>query len=269
MKLVHRLALTQTLTQTLAILALLWLAPTPVRAEPTNITVRVLGLDATFVGSATGGMEITLTDLATGTRLAHGITDGTAGDGAKTIGKPLHRGQSLATDNSALFSTTIDIDKPTRVQLTARGPLNHPDAENTVTASRWVLPGRHITTGDGWVIEIPGLIVQLLAPQFAKRNEVLPFTFDVSAHITPMCGCGVKAGGYWPPENFDVKAVIKREGDIISTHNLSFSGNPSLFNGQLSVGEDGKYTLEIWVFDTSNANAGFTKTQFEIFASSD
>lgn len=261
MKPAHRLAL--------ILLASFWLLPIPVRAEPTDIIVRVLGLDATFVGSATGGMEITLTDIDTGTVLAQGITDGTAGDGAKTIGKPLHRGQSLATDNSAFYSATIDIDRPTRVKLTARGPLNHPDAENTLTATRWVLPGRHVTTADGWVVEIPGLIVQLLSPQFTKRTETLPFVFDVSAHITPMCGCGLKAGGYWPPENFDVKAVVKRDKEIISTHNLSFTGNPSLFSGQVSVDQDGKYSLEIWAFDASNANAGIGKTQFEIFASDD
>jgi len=240
-------------------------APTVAMAEPTDITVRVLGRDATFVGSGTGGVAITITDLESGEILASGITQGTAGDGRLAIGKPLHRGQSLATDDSAFFTATLDIDHPTKIRLEARGPLGRPEAENTVTATHWIIPGRHITPGDGWVLEMPGLILELVSPRADKFNVSLPHIMDLSVHITPMCGCGIKPQGYWPPENYQVSALLKRNGETVSEQPLEFSGQPSLFNGSVKIAEAGRYELLIWAFDSSNANAGVASSRFEVF----
>jgi len=56
-----------------------------------------------------------------------------------------------------------DIDGPVKIQVIARGPLNNPDSANTLTATQWVIPGRHITGGDAWLLEMPNFSVSATA----------------------------------------------------------------------------------------------------------
>ena len=96
------------------------------------------------------------------------VPAGSTGDTARIMtGGP--RGTPLADEASAAFRTRIDIDEPRLVEVVAYGPLAQPQAAVRVTAQRWIVPGRPATQGDGWVLELPGLVVDLVEPAAHQR----------------------------------------------------------------------------------------------------
>ena len=92
------------------------------KAEPTEIVVRVMAKDAKFIGTETGGAEITLRDADTGEVLAHGLTAGATGNTPKIMTSGHARRDVLSDETSAKFTTTIDIQRPRRISVTAVGP---------------------------------------------------------------------------------------------------------------------------------------------------
>ena len=133
------------------------------QATPTDITVRVLSMDAKFIGSGMDGVKVQLRDAASGKLLAEGLIQGGTGDTKRIMSEPRVRGQALSTKGSAHFTTTIDLERPTRAELTVEGPLSNPDSANRVTATQWIIPGKHLTGGDGWLLEMRGFSVHAKA----------------------------------------------------------------------------------------------------------
>ncbi len=80
------------------------------RAEVTNITVRVVARNAQYVGDLVDGALVTITDATSGEMLAQGITSGAAGSPKRTMGTPRKRGEPMAAEGDAKFTTTLDID---------------------------------------------------------------------------------------------------------------------------------------------------------------
>jgi hypothetical protein len=175
--------------------AALLIAATPAAAEPTHIVVRTIARDAKFIGDAMGGVEITLTDARSGKRLGRGLTAGGTGDTRRLIVEPRVRGKALATPEAARFETTIDIDRPTLVRAEARGPLGKPGAVITVASMMWLLPGQNLD-GDGWVLELPGLVVE---PAWTRGPDG---ALQIAAKVTLMCGCPIEPGGHWDASQY-------------------------------------------------------------------
>jgi hypothetical protein len=136
-------------------------------AVPTEITVRVKTKDAKFLGTSMKGAQITITDTAAGKVLAEGVTTGSTGDLDRIMNPK--RGVSLSTPDSAKFSATIDISVPTKVEIKASGPLSVPKTANSVSVTQWVIPGKHLTGGDGVLLELPGFAVDVTAPAEGSR----------------------------------------------------------------------------------------------------
>jgi hypothetical protein len=67
------------------------------------------------------------------------------------------------TDGSAFFETTLVLERPTRIEVQAEGPLGFPQAKQKVSKTLWVVPGAHIV-GEGILLEIHGFIIQVLKP---------------------------------------------------------------------------------------------------------
>ena len=137
---------------------------TSVMAMPTNIKISVKTKDAKFLGTSMGGALVILKDADTEETLAKGVTSGGTGNTKLIMNTPLTRGTAITDAKPANFTTTIDIDRPTLVEVTAFGPLSQRQAANRVSATQWVMPGKDITGGDGWVLEIPGFVVDIQAP---------------------------------------------------------------------------------------------------------
>lgn len=139
-------------------------AAAPAFPEETAVTVRVLSRDAKFIGSSMGGARVTLRDAETGELLAEGVTQGSTGDTARLMRTPRERGTTFATPGAAAFETTLDLSRPTLVEIAAFGPLAQRQSAVSASTTRWVLPGKGLTGGDGVVLELAGFAVDVLAP---------------------------------------------------------------------------------------------------------
>ena len=164
------------------------LSPVPsALAEPTKIEVRVIARGAKFLGGYTSPVRVTLSDADTGETLARGATSGSTGDTRRIMTNGENNDGKRASADSAVFQATLDIDRPRKVTATVTGPLSQPQATTTASSTQWVLPGHNVTAGDGWLIELPGLIVDIAHPVaywWTKVGEAVPLRVGV----TMLCG---------------------------------------------------------------------------------
>lgn len=246
----------------LSLCAALAAAP-PARGEDTQVTVRVLARDAKFVGSSMGGMRITLRDADTGKLLAEGKTEGDTGETGRIMRRPRARGEGIAAD-AAAFTTTLDLDRPRRVEVTAEGPLGHPRAMGRVSAVQWVVPGKDLTGGDGWVLELPGFVVDVKAPGPGLKLQGLPQTVRLQAHVTMMCGCPIEPKGLWDADAYQVRALVRRDRESAGEVPLAYAGKTSVFAGDLKVERPGTYEVVVYAYDPKTGNTGLDRTVFTV-----
>jgi hypothetical protein len=232
-------------------------------AEPTQVTVRVLGKDSKFIGSTMGGMRITLRDEETGELLAQGSTAGGTGDTQAIMIRDKARG-ALISSGAASYTATVDIDEPKLIRITALGPLAQRQAAGTVSVTHWLVPGKHITGGDGLVLEIPGFAVDVLAPGNHSRLDKAPQTVEIKANITMMCGCLIEPGSLWDPNKYEVNGLVKHNGKASGQFPLKYAGAASQFAGTLAADKPGIYEITVYAYDPSNGNTGVDKVVFTV-----
>lgn len=104
----------------------------PAICEPTHLMIRALSEDAKFIGGHTGGVEVTVRDATTDQLLTRGMIHGGTGDTNRIMTAPRVRGARLADADTAGFDAVIDIARPTRVEVEARGPMGLPASAITV-----------------------------------------------------------------------------------------------------------------------------------------
>lgn len=249
------------MTRLLAVMAGICLLSASVFATPTNITVRVLSKDAKFIGSGMGGVKIELRDMADGRLLAAGMIEGGTGDTKRIMIDPWVHGQALSTKDSASFTTTIDLDRPTRVQLTAEGPASNPDSANQVVVTQWIIPGKHLTGGDGWLLEMRGFSVSAnAAVKESSGNEAAILT--LTAKVTMMCGCPIEPGGMWDANGYEVAAVLTDVSGNAMTVPLQYAGKTSEFSGAVELSGEGPFEAVVYAYNPSNGNTGVDIVKF-------
>ena len=236
--------------------------PTLASAEPTDITVRVLGKDSKFVGSSMGGARVIVRDADTGEILAQGVTEGSTGDTKRIMGPQENSRAVRSSEGAAKFVATIDIDAPRLIEVEAYGPLAQPQAAHRVSATQWVVPGRHITGGDGWVLELPGYVVDVLAPPAHVRLPPETASVELRANVALMCGCPITPGGLWDADTLDVKALVKHNGEELPPVDLAFAGETSQFKGAVPVSGPGLYDVTVYAHNAANGNTGLDRTRF-------
>jgi hypothetical protein len=242
----------------LVVAAALAVCASPSLAEPTHITVHVIAKGAKFIGTTMGGVRITIRDADTGELLAKGMTAGGTGDTKRIMaGK-----RPVATPDAAKFDATIDIDAPRRIEVTAYGPLARRNTANTVSSVQWVVPGKDITAGDGWLLEMPGFFVDVQEPVMHEFLRGAPQTVPLKANVRMMCGCPIEPGGLWNADQFEVTALIRRNGQPAGTAKLSYAGKTSEFAGTLKVDKPGTYEATIYAYDPKTGNTGLDRTTF-------
>lgn len=228
--------------------AVLVLGTTPALAEPTDVVVRVIAQDAKFVGSSMGGVHIVLRDPKNGTVLAEGRTEGGTGNTARIM-KSDGRSPVRADGSEAAFATTLDISKPTLVEIDAYGPLDYPESAVRVSQQRWVMPGEDATIGDGWTVELPGLVVD-------PKTKVEGLSVSVSAKVMPMCGCPIAPGGLWPSDEYEVSVTAWQDGSRHAESKLAFDTAPGVFAGDIRLPAEGRYELTVFALNTRTGNSG-------------
>lgn len=161
------------LPRALCAVTLLALAAAPAVATETQVTVRVLSQDAKLIGSSMGGVQVVLRDADTGELLAQGVTEGSTGDTELLMGTPRERHSDLGTEGAAAYRTTLDLDRPTLVEIAVMGPLAQRQSAVAATSTRWIAPGKDLTGSAAVVVELSGFVVDVLDPPAHSRQEDL------------------------------------------------------------------------------------------------
>jgi hypothetical protein len=240
------------------------LAATSAQAVPTQITVRVKAKDAKFVGTSMGGVLITVRDVQTGELLAKGYTAGGTGSTDKIMKTSTMRGIPLSDESTAKFMATIDITEPTQIEVTAYGPSAGLQSANKVSATQWVVPGKNITEGDAWLMEMPGFIVDVLAPPAHLELRGAPQVVTIKANITMMCGCPITPGGIWDANKIEVKALLKKDGQQVGVLPMQYAGLPSQFLGIWNIQDTGVYEATVYAYDAATGNTGINTVTFTV-----
>ncbi|HEB51251.1 MAG TPA: hypothetical protein ENI89_11655 [Desulfobulbus sp.] len=244
------------------IVSLLFLAAQAM-AVPTSVTVRVKARDAKFIGTSFGGILITIRNADTGELLAKGVTQGSTGDTKVLMKQPLTRFETYARKQDAGFTTTLDIDEPTRIEVAAFGPLAQRQGANRVTATQWIVPGKDLTGGNGWVLEMPGFVVDVLAPPSHIKLDAATTTVPIRANVTMMCGCPITKGGVWDADRYQVAARIIKNGKQLAEIPLNYLKKASQFGADYTVNAGpGVYKAVVYAYDPSNGNTGVDVTTF-------
>ncbi len=231
-------------------------AATSALAIPTEITVYVKSKDAKFVGTSMGGAQIIIKDVRTGKVLAKGDTVGGTGSTARIMSTPLSRGVPLSDESTAKFTATIDIDRPTLIEVSAYGPSGIPKSANRVSATQWVVPGKHIIKGDAWLMELPGFVVEVKTPAAKTVLKGAPQSVTIHANIVMMCGCPITPNGMWDANTIEVAAQLSRDGKHVGVLPLRYAGSASQFSGTWNVREPGTYEATVYAYDAANGNTG-------------
>lgn len=243
----------------------------------THITVRVIAKDGKFLGDDIGGALVTVRDALTRELLAQGVTAG--GSGPNDVGGvmcvSLRRGQPIPNNGASEFAVTLDLTAPRLIEVTAFGPLAARASANTVSATQWVYPGKDITAGDGFLLEIPGLIVQIIHPPTHFTPKSLP-ELRIRANIAMMCGCPIepKSGNSknccelpddeqpWLPDEFEVEAAVHSGGKTVAEVPLAFvpvqsAGTPGQFAGiWVPPAAGGIFEITVYAYQKANGNTG-------------
>ncbi|MEP6261716.1 MAG: hypothetical protein ABJ092_09070 [Gillisia sp.] len=242
-------------------LLLILIFPVCLFSQETEVMVRVQSKDAKFIGTSLGGARIIIKDAETGKILAEGITRGSTGDTERIMNTPLTRGNRLTDENTAGFLAKLDISKPVFVTIEAIGPVSKKQAAVKSTTQQWILPGKHIK-GEGIILEIPGFVVDILSPQthesIGANTEI-----EITANVVMMCGCPVTDGGLWNANDYEVKALITKEGTEETEIALKVLAKPSTFKGTTNL-SPGNYEITVYAFDPVTGNTGLDKTNIII-----
>ena len=242
--------------------ALLMVFSAPAAAEPTEVEVRVLSKDAKFVGTSMGGARIVLRDVHTGEVLTSGVTEGGTGNTSKIMHDDGGRRARMADETAASFTATLDLDEPRLVEVEAVGPAAQRQAEQRVTATQWVVPGRAPGGEQGWILELPGFSVDVLAPPAHVRISGDPEHVDVRANVTMMCGCPIEPGGLWDADGYEVEMIVVHNGERVDSIPMAFAGQTSQFAGEVPVVEPGVYDITVYAYDPRTGNTGLDRTTF-------
>lgn len=259
----------------------------------TDYTFRVQALGGKFLADDIGGARIVLRDAATGQLLADGVTQGDSGDligpaptsppSTATPAQIAAASKSLLTlaDGSASwwllpgngtskFVATLDLAGPTQVEAIAKGPLGGLQSAAEVRNTFWLTPGQAANPLPGYVIQLPGLLVQPLTPQI--HTQVAPgASLTFSAKVAMMCGCPITedSPAYWPAADFKVQAHIQATGvDGVTTVPLDITADASVFKaiGPYQVLEKGQGTrffqVTFTAFQASTGNSGSATVNF-------
>lgn len=236
----------------------------------TSILVRVQAKGGKFLADDIGGAEVMIRDSLTGERLGGGLVQGTdsgnlassytAGASPSVIvtpGDPPAVQWLIPDETTSHLKVDLPIRRPTLLEISAWGPLGGLQSAHRVTATQWIVPGQKLDQPPGFILLIPGLIVQVLSPPTHLTLTSLPQTVSFEANVAMMCGCPIADGEPWLPADFDITASIGPAGQPAGTVvPLAYTGTTSLFSGTWQVAQSGFYQAAVTAIQKSTGNTG-------------
>lgn len=235
-------------------------------AQETKIVVRAKAKDAKFIGSSLGGAYIIIRNKANNKILAEGKTSGSTGNTDLIMKVPKERDSSITDDQTAKFLASIDIDEPTFISIEAISPFTNKQAQVRVSTELWLIPGKDIL-GDGIILEIPGFIIDVLAPRthrYISLSSIKSKPLKVQANIVMMCGCTINKDGIWDSDKIEVKGILKKNGEHLKGIEM-FLTETNLFEGNLLLDSAGNYELIVYAYNSKSGNTGVDKVNFVIY----
>ena len=236
-------------------------------AVPTRLAVHVISKGGKFVGTSLGGALVTIRDADTGELMARGVTAGSTGDTAKIMRDPRPHHAPISTEGTAVFEATLDIDEPCRMEITAYGPLAQRQSANSASTTQWVVPGKHVTGGDGILLELRGFVVDVLEPPTHVYLRGAPQKVNIRANVMMMCGCHITPGGLWDADALEMSVLLERDGKLIGTHPLQYADMPSHFEAHITADQPGAYQATVYVYNPATGNTGVDHTTFVVTGS--
>lgn len=234
----------------------------PSGPESTRVTIHVRTHDGKLIGSDGGGAQITVRDVSTNRIIAEGITRGGTGDTRRIMEIPRSRGNPVFTGaDDARFEARLSISRPTRIEITAEGPLNYPDQMASASKMMTILPGGHITSDDGIVLELHGFLIDMLSPDTTSTLQAQS-DVRVRARVRMLCSCPTQPDGMWRVD--EVVARLMNNTEVIREVTLRYTGEPSIYEADLRTPESGRYSLEVIASRPDRATFGWVQRNVRV-----
>ena len=241
----------------------------PASPIDTEVLVRVVGHGSMVLGDDVGGARVTITDIETGQILASGLQRGESGDQNQIMRTPrIMEEPQYSTRPSASFHATLQLRKPTVVEIAALGPLAYPQATRRISTTVLLLPGRDVT-GDGIVLPLYGFIVQIEQPkpgdiQMAKRDVTL------QASVRTMSGALVRPHGDWDSRKIEIAGEVIAGDRVIERLQFFYAGKSALFEAPFTVpalrDAPNGVTVRVIAVDRSRGHFGIGTAEFPVVA---
>jgi hypothetical protein len=244
---------------------------TPVRPPsgpiPTEVLVRVVAYGAMVLGDEVGGARVTITEVETGRLLASGTQQGEPGDQnqimrtPRLMGEPQYSGQPAGS-----FRATLELDRPTLVEISAVGPLAFPSASRRASKTVLLIPGKDVGN-DGIVLHLNGYIVQIEHPE---PGEPLIAKEDVKlrASVRTLSGAPLRPYGDWDSRRTDIFAEIMIGEQVIERVQMFYAGEKSLFEAPFFVPRPSEapngLTLRVVAADWTRGNFGMGEARYPV-----
>jgi hypothetical protein len=228
----------------------------------TELVVRAKARDGKFIGSSIGGAWVRIRNADSGAVLAEGLTEGSTGNTDLIMREPHRRYLQIAED-AAAFRATLQLSEPTFVTVEVSAPYIKRQARTSSQTQLWLIPGRPVS-GDGLIIEVPGMIVDVLSPQTHRYVPLSEGPFAITANVVMMCGCILTAGGVWDGDAVEVMALVDRNGERLASIPLKMQKQMNTFSAPFMPADPGEYRFTVYAYDPRTGNSGVDQTSFVI-----
>ncbi len=240
-------------------------------ATTTPMLIRVQANGGKFLADDIGGAEVTVRDARTGRWLDGGLARGTDSGTLQSTYVPNASRSAIVTPGhpplvqwlvpgptTAGLTVHLPITQPTLLEVEVYGPLGGLQSAQRAVAYTWAVPGQPITQGPGFVVELPGLIVQVQQPPTHLEYATASGSVSFVVNVTMMCGCPIGPGLAWIPDDFAVTAAVERIGSGAPPASVGFSllQSPSIFQGSFEIKAPGFYQAAITAVQKSTGNIG-------------
>ena len=237
--------------------------------QPTTVLIRVVAHGAMVLGREVGGARITITDIASGQILATGLQQGEAGDQNQIMRTPRMMEEPIySTRSSAAFTATLELQKPTLVEISAEGPLAFPSALQRAKETLLLIPGQDMTH-DGIVLHLYGYLVQIERP---KPRDALIAKEDVRlrASVRTLSGSLVRPHGDWDSRKIRIYGEVLIGDRVIERLQMFYDEGSRTFEAPFFVPPskdvpDG-IKLRVIATDLSTGNSGMDQANYPVLS---
>ena len=237
--------------------------------QPTTVLVRVVAHGAMVLGREVGGARVTITEVATGQILATGLQEGGSGDQNQIMRTPHMIEEPVYSSRpSAVFTTTLQLHKPTVVEISAEGPLAYPAASQKTSKTLLVIPGQDLTH-DGIVLHLYGYLLQIERPT-PRKPLIAKDDVKLRASVRTLSGSLVRPHGDWDSRKIRIYGEVLIGDRIIERLQMFYDEGSCTFEAPFFVPPskdvpDG-ITLRVIATDLSTGNSGMDQAYYPVLS---